>query len=99
LNVETEICWGNDGFCIDVAIAHHDQPTDRVLGLICDGTRYPNTPDPIAWDVFRTAMLEGQGWSLKRFWSPQFFRDPQGQLERIEQAVAAAEEAEQSNPG
>lgn len=74
--------WGNDGFCVDVAFHHPQFPEDRTLGLVCDGTRFANTDDPVTWDVFRTAVLEEQGWQLLRCWTPQFFRDPEGHLRK-----------------
>jgi hypothetical protein len=79
-SIGSDTHWGNDGFCVDVAFHHPRFPEDRTLGLLCDGTRFANTDDPVTWDVFRTAVLEGQGWQLVRCWTPQFFRDPEGHL-------------------
>jgi hypothetical protein len=31
----------------------------------------PKAADPVEWDLFRTAILEGQGWKLMRLWTPQ----------------------------
>lgn len=75
--------WGNDGFCVDIAFHHPENFEDRTLGLLCDGTRFQYADDPVAWDLFRTSILEGQGWHLSRCWSPQFFRDPQRHLNQF----------------
>jgi very-short-patch-repair endonuclease len=56
--------------------------------VLCDGTRYPKATDPVEWDLFRTAMLEGQGWKLVRLWTPHFFRDPEGAREKVLQAAS-----------
>ena len=45
---------------------------------MCDMTRYPQADDPVEWDIFRTGILEGQGWTIQRLWSPVFFRDAKG---------------------
>lgn len=82
-NLGSDTPWGNDGFCVDLAFHHPDRPEDRTLGLLLDGTRFQNADDPVAWDVFRTAILEEQGWQLNRCWTPQFFRDPEGFLRRF----------------
>ncbi len=82
-NVSSDVYWGNDGFCVDVAFHHPRHPEDRTLGLLCDGTRFQYADDPIAWDVFRTTILEEQGWQLRRCWTPQFFRDPDGYIRQF----------------
>lgn len=90
-----DVHWGNDGFCVDVAFHHPQYPEDRTLGLLCDGTRFRYADDPIAWDVFRMAILEGQGWQLNRVWTPQFFRDPEGYFKQF---VTEARRIAESDP-
>jgi hypothetical protein len=86
--------WGNDGFCVDVALHHPTSAEDVTVGLLCDNTRFAKAPDRIEWDLFRTAMLRGQGWKLHRLWTPQFFRAAQPEIERIAAAVGDALAAE-----
>ena len=68
--------WGNEGFCVDAALHHPARAGDVTVGLLTDFTRYGHAPDPVAWEVFRTGVLEATGWTLHRVWSPAFFRDP-----------------------
>jgi len=75
--------WGNDGFCVDVALTHPALPADVTLGLLADFTRYAKTPDPIAWEQFRSVVLASQGWELHRLWTPALFREPQASLETL----------------
>jgi hypothetical protein len=77
--------WGNPGFRVDVALP----TTGHALGLLCDGARYPKAPDALEWDIFRTRMLEAQGWKLLRLWSPHYYRDPEGQLARLQRETQA----------
>ena len=56
------------------------------MGLLCDGTRYTKAADRVEWDLFRTAILESQGWKLVRLWTPHFFRDPEGATTRVLQS-------------
>jgi very-short-patch-repair endonuclease len=86
--VSSDVQWGNDGFCVDVALHHPRRAGDVTVGVLCDGTRYPKATDPVEWDLFRTAMLEGQGWKLVRLWTPHFFRDPEGAREKVLQAAS-----------
>ena len=94
-NVGSDLFRGNDGFCIDVAFHHPSRPDDRTLGLICDGTRFMQADDPVEWDLFRTDILEGQGWQLQRCWTPEFFRDPLGELQKF---LDTADQIAQTDP-
>ena len=73
--IGSTVHWGNDGFMVDVALTHPLMPEDVTLGVLTDFNRYRNTPDPIDWELFRSAILRGQGWQLERVWSPRLFRD------------------------
>ena len=77
-----EVHWGNEGFTVDLAFHPPGDPAGAE-GVLCDGARYDKSEDPVEWDLFRTAILEGQGWTLHRVWSPQLFRDPHGALKAL----------------
>ncbi len=81
-NVGSDVHWGNDGFCVDLAVHHPERAEDVSIGILCDTTRY-GTDDPVEWEVFRTHMLQQQGWKIHRVWTPHFFRDPNGCLAGI----------------
>jgi hypothetical protein len=85
--ISSDVHWGNDGFCVDIALRHPTRPDDVTVGVLCDGTRYPKATDRVEWDLFRTSMLEGQGWKLVRLWTPHFFRDPEGATTHVLQAT------------
>jgi hypothetical protein len=84
----SDVHWGNDGFCVDLALHHPTRPGDVTIGVLCDGCRYTGAEDALEWDIFRTGILAGQGWKLHRIWTPHFFRDPQGDTQRIERAAS-----------
>jgi hypothetical protein len=69
-----DIHWGNDGFCVDVAL---DDGSRGALGVLCDVSRYERARSAVEWDVFRSEVLMNQGWKLARVWTPEFFRDPE----------------------
>lgn len=79
--------WGNDGFCVDVAIGHPRFVEDVTIGLLCDLNRYHRADDPLDWEIFRTDILEATGWQLQRIWTPQFFRDSIGVCQRVVTSV------------
>jgi hypothetical protein len=41
-------------------------------GALCDMNRFDRAADPVEWEVFRTAIMEGQGWRFSRVWTPHF---------------------------
>ena len=81
--VSSEVHWGNEGFCVDLALAHPTRAEDVTIGVLCDGSRFERARDKVEWDLFRTRILESQGWKLHRVWTPQFVRDPAGGLAAV----------------
>jgi len=83
--------WGNDGFCVDVAISHPKKPLRVTVGVLADFTRFGKAPDPIEWEVFRHFILVAlTKWKLVRMWSPAAFRA----LSKAESVIVKAHEAE-----
>ncbi len=76
-NIGSDIHWGNDGFCVDLALHHPQRDEDITLGVLCDLNRFASAADPVEWEIFRSTILESQGWKFSRIWTPHFFRDPQ----------------------
>jgi REase_MTES_1575/AAA domain/Protein of unknown function (DUF4011) len=84
-----DVHWGNDGFCVDVALHHPQHSEDVTIGVQCDMNRFSQAADPVEWEIFRNAVLESQGWKIHRLWTPEFFRDDQKVARKI---VADVEE-------
>jgi hypothetical protein len=82
-NIGSFVHWGNDGFCVDLALQHPRSAEDVTIGVLCDLTRFEAAADPVEWEIFRSSILQGQGWKLHRLWTPHYFRDPEGCLQRI----------------
>ncbi|MBX5481749.1 MAG: DUF4011 domain-containing protein [Myxococcaceae bacterium] len=88
LGTSSDLYWGNEGFCVDLALRHPLRRDLVTVGVLCDGARFDKARDRVEWDVFRTRVLEGQGWRFVRLWSPHFFRDPESALQAIAKAAA-----------
>ena len=90
-HLSSEVHWGNEGFCVDIAArAPGDGPANGQggpLGILCDTARFAAADDPMQWDIFRTTILEQQGWKLHRLWTPHFYRDPGGAMKRMAEEV------------
>jgi hypothetical protein len=97
--IGSDVHWGNDGFCIDLALHHPERPEDVTIGILCDGTRFVLAEDPVEWDVFRTGVLQDQGWTLHRMWTPHFFRDPEGNTRTVAKEVQSFLTTEDTRDG
>lgn len=78
--------WGNDGFCVDLALTRRAAEKQHTVGWLCDWNHYRAAEDPVDWEVYRTGILAGQGWKLQRLWSPIFVRD----AERVRGQIRAS---------
>ena len=71
---------GIGGYNIDLALKRDGK---YVLGLECDGRLYRSPRTTRDRDFHRQDYLESRGWRLYRVWSSNWWRDPQGEIERI----------------
>ena len=81
---------GSQGFFIDLAVVDPDQPGRYALGIECDGAMYHSARSARDRDRLRQGVLEAVGWHLHRIWSTDWFRDPERETDRAEQAIAEA---------
>jgi hypothetical protein len=93
-HIGSDVQWGNEGFCVDIALHDPSQSEEVTLGILCDGVRFSGAEDPVEWDLFRTSILETQGWALHRLWTPHYFRDPRGCTETIVREAAHLQKKE-----
>ena len=88
---------GVEGFRIDLAVCHPDDPSIFIAGIECDGAPFHQGLTVRDRDVIRQQVLEGLGWSIWRIWSTDWYNDPDGEagklvsfLERRKAVVAAS---------
>lgn len=78
---------GMSGYRIDMAIVHPNDSSRYILGIECDGAMYHSSPSARERDVYRQRYLESRGWKIERIWSRNWWRNPIGEVERIDQCV------------
>jgi hypothetical protein len=61
-----------------------------LLGIGCDGPYYRNARSARDRERLRAEVLARLGWRLHRVWSPDWFRDPGGELRRVLEALEQA---------
>lgn len=78
---------GTSEYRIDLAIEDPNEPGRFLLGIECDGAHYLSGRTVRDRDRTRQNQLKRLGWKLHRVWSTEWFRNPQGELDRIEEAL------------
>ena len=76
---------GIGGYCIDLAIRKEGK---FVLGLECDGRLYHSNMTTRERDYHRRKYLKSRGWNIYRVWSPNWWKNPNTEIERIEAIVS-----------
>ncbi len=70
--IDTQV--GIGGYRIDIAVRKNGK---YVLGIECDGKLYSVASSARERDYHRQKYLESRGWTIKRIWSMDWWRDPQ----------------------
>jgi superfamily I DNA and/or RNA helicase/very-short-patch-repair endonuclease len=80
---ECEPQVGVAGFFIDVAVIDPGGSGKYLMGIECDGATYHSGKTARDRDRLRQEVLERLGWKIRRIWSTDWFKDPQGELKPI----------------
>jgi very-short-patch-repair endonuclease len=80
---------GVAGYRVDIAILSEDS-SGIDLGIECDGTTYHSAPAARDRDWLREEVLKGLGWNIHRIWSTSWVRNPEGEIQALEQALSHA---------
>jgi very-short-patch-repair endonuclease len=81
---------GCAGFRIDLAVVDPVESGRYLLGIECDGPKYSDARVARDRDRLRQQMLEQLGWSIHRVWSTDWYRDREGTIAQLLQAVETA---------
>ncbi|MCU7926725.1 MAG: DUF4011 domain-containing protein [Candidatus Thiodiazotropha sp. (ex Dulcina madagascariensis)] len=71
---------GVAGFFIDVAVVDPGNSGRFLMGIECDGATYHSAKSARDRDRLRQTILERLGWRIRRIWSTDWFKNPQGEL-------------------
>ncbi len=83
--IDTQI--GMSGYKIDLAVVHPDEPQRYIIGIECDGAMYHSSTSAKERDVYRQRFLESRNWTIERIWSRNWWRNPDAEIERIQQRI------------
>ncbi|HEU4882802.1 MAG TPA: DUF3320 domain-containing protein [Longimicrobium sp.] len=81
---------GAAGYRIDMAVVDDEMPGRYVCGIECDGVAYHASETARDRDRLRQQVLEARGWQIHRLWSTDWFKDREGQIERLMKLIEAS---------
>jgi very-short-patch-repair endonuclease len=81
---------GAAGYRIDMAVVDDELPGRYVCGIECDGVAYHASETARDRDRLRQQVLEARGWQIHRVWSTDWFKDREGQIERLMKLIEAS---------
>ncbi|HYW11303.1 MAG TPA: DUF3320 domain-containing protein [Longimicrobium sp.] len=81
---------GAAGYRIDMAVVDPDAPGRFICGIECDGVSYHASETARDRDRLRQQVLEARGWHIHRLWSTDWFKDREGQIERLMRLIEAS---------
>ncbi len=74
---------GVSGYRIDLGVLDSEIEGRFVCGIECDGVVYHSSNTARDRDRLRQQVLESRGWEIHRIWSTDWFKDRNGQIERL----------------
>lgn len=74
---------GVSGYRIDLGVLDGEIEGRFICGIECDGVTYHSSNTARDRDRLRQQVLESRGWEIHRLWSTDWFKDRQGQIERL----------------
>jgi very-short-patch-repair endonuclease len=82
--------YGVGGYRVDFAAAHPDDARRMVLAIEADGASYRSSGSVRDRDRLRGEHLQRLGWNFHRLWSTNWFRDPQAEMSKLQEAYQRA---------
>lgn len=74
------------GFRIDLVVK--SKVTGKpIIAIECDGAKYHSSNEAYAWDIFRQAQLEKQGFTFYRIWSTNWWYSSEKELKKITEFI------------
>ena len=85
---------GCSGYRIDVGIVDKRQPSNYILGILCDGENYRRAKTARDREIVQNGVLKMLGWNICRVWTMDWWEKPEEVLATIEEYVKAAEQGD-----
>jgi very-short-patch-repair endonuclease len=88
---------GDSGYRIDFAVRNPKRDDEYILAIEADGASYHSSDYARERDIVRQKVLESRGWQFVRIWSTDWFRNRNGEIEKVLSAYRAAQTGQKAN--
>ena len=85
LKVDTMV--GKSNFKIDLAILNPQKPDEYLMGLLCDGKNYYETPTTRDREICQPNVMRMLGWNFMRVWAVDWFENRHKVIQRIMESI------------
>ncbi|NDV57427.1 DUF3320 domain-containing protein [Bacteroides sp. 519] len=92
---EVHTAIGCSGYKIDIGIVDKENPSNYILGILCDGENYRQTKTMRDREIVQTSVLKQLGWNIHRVWTMDWWENPGKVLVTIKRMI---ENPEQKSP-
>jgi len=85
LKVDTLV--GNSNFKVDIAVLNPEKPDEYIMGILCDGKNYYDTPTTRDREICQPNVMRMLGWEVMRIWAVDWFENRSKVMDRIVKRV------------
>jgi very-short-patch-repair endonuclease len=78
---------GVSSFRIDLGVVDPEAPGRYLAGIECDGATYHRSATARDRDLVRESILRNLGWEILRFWSTDYWIDPEGVVNKLDRQL------------
>lgn len=89
---------GSSGYRIDIGIVDKNNPSNYLLGILCDGENYLRAKTTRDREVVQTQVLNLLGWNMLRVWTMDWWENKQGVIDTIQDRIKEIEDRETKCP-
>ncbi len=89
---------GCSGYRVDVGVVDRRNPSNYILGILCDGENYRRTKTARDREIVQSSVLKMLGWNICRVWTMDWWEKPAEVLAAIDEAVKSAEQGSVDTP-
>ncbi|RDV11468.1 DUF3320 domain-containing protein [Pontibacter diazotrophicus] len=89
---EVHTAIGCSDYKIDIGVVNPANPSEYVLGILCDGHRYYSAKTSRDREIVQADVLRLLGWNIHKIWSIDWWENPERTVNDILMAIKQAEE-------
>lgn len=74
---------GCSGYRVDIGVVDKNNPSNYILGILCDGENYTKTKTTRDREIVQSSVLRQLGWNICNIWTMDWWENPTEVIEHI----------------